>query len=80
MRPEKRVDSIPTETVVHLYAREALVKEAQQNLSDALTECLSGSEDPYHWTQLRKWQTILRERTARYTSAIESLLRSQNRG
>lgn len=76
----KKVDSIPITTVVTLLAHEANVRDAMEHMGEALKECLDGSDNPYHWTQLEVWKGRAEQRTRDYFRAVTNLTRQQNKG
>lgn len=65
-----RFDIVSANTVATILAHQALMREAEENLAQALKECLSGSENPYYWQQLDKWRGLLVHRNQLYTMAI----------
>jgi hypothetical protein len=76
----KKFDVIPSGKVAALQAYEGLVREALDNLNQALRECLRGSENPYHWIQLQSWTDRLNQRHRALQGALADLARSQGKG
>lgn len=76
----KRVSTIPTETVVKIYAWEGMLYEAQRKLGDVLKSILSGDDSPNLWNELDSARKATVFYSQQYTKAILGLQLSQNRG
>lgn len=75
----KKVDAIPTQLIVDIFAWEGLLYDSQRKLAEVLKAILDGDDRPIMWTALdeRRKQSIFYSQ--QYTKAILSLQFSQNR-
>lgn len=77
----KKIDSIPMQLIVQIYAFEGLLYETSRKLADTLKSILGeGNDSPEEWERLDKYRRSLVNYNQEYTKAILSLQRSQNRG
>lgn len=78
---QKRIDKIPMETIVKIYALEGLLFKATQDLMATLKLILDeGNDDPEIWRDLDRLRKDVVSYNQQYTKAILSLQISQNRG
>jgi hypothetical protein len=69
----KKVEEIPITLVVEIYAAQALVMEAEQQLAECLKLILDGDDNPYYWEQMSKWKDLLQNRMRTYIYSISKL-------
>lgn len=74
----KRVDAIPTETVVQIYAWEGLLFDAMEKMTVALKGVFSGDESL--WDELDRQRKAVVFYNQQYTKSILSLQISQSKG
>lgn len=75
----KKVDAIPTELVVKVYAWEGLLYESQRKLGEVLKAILDGDDSPSMWVALdnRRRESVFYSQ--QYTKAILAIQFSQNK-
>lgn len=76
----KKVDAIPTQMVVDIYAWEGLLYEANRKMTELLKAILEGDDSSDKWNQLDSTRKQVIFYNQQYTKAILKLQISQNRG
>lgn len=76
---QKRIDSLPMETIVQIHTWEGLLYVSQRQLGDTLKAILKGDENPDLWTDLDRFRKQSIFYSQEYTKAILRLQFSQGR-
>lgn len=76
----KRVDAIPTELIVKVFAWEGLLYDSQRKLAEVLKAILDGDDSPSMWVALNERRKEAIFYSQQYTRAILNIQASQNRG
>lgn len=75
----KKIDAIPTELIVKVFAWEGLLYDSQRKLAEVLKAILDGDDSPAMWVTLdnRRKESVFYSQ--QYTKAILAIQFSQNR-
>ena len=76
----KRVDAIPTELIVKVFAWEGLLYDSQRKLAEVLKAILDGDDSPSMWVALNERRKEAIFYSHQYTRAILNIQTSQDRG
>lgn len=75
----KRVDAIPTELIVKVFAWEGLLYDSQRKLAEVLKAILDGDDSPSMWVALNERRKEAIFYSQQYTRAILNIQTSQDR-
>lgn len=74
----KKFDVIPIGKVTVLLAAQANADESWRNLAKALEKVFTDQDDQKAWSEVERLKEEFNNRSRFFTSAVSSLLRSQN--
>lgn len=77
---QKRVSTIPTETIVQIFAWEGMLYESQRKMGEVLKSILDGDDSPSLWVELDSQRKATVFYSQQYTKAILKLQISQKKG